>query len=88
MRVGPGDQRVQRSPATVAQHVVLASGLAAIGRGRPGQFTAALGPHAHAVHRSPGPVEQVVLGEPVEHDPMQPLPHPGVLPLAQPPANR
>ena len=66
----------------VTQHVILAAGLSPIGRRGPGGLPAALGPHAHAVHRRPRLVQQVQLGEPIEHDPMQLLPQPGLLPLA------
>ena len=40
--------------------------------------------HADAVHRGPRPVQQAAPPEPVEHQPVQPLPQPDPLPLAQP----
>jgi hypothetical protein len=46
--------------------VVLAAGLITISRGGPDQLATPLCAHAHAVHRDAGPVQQVVLGEPVE----------------------
>jgi hypothetical protein len=44
-----------------------------------------LGAHAHAVQAGPRPVEPAVAAELVEQQVVQPLPHPGALPVPQPP---
>lgn len=82
--VGPGQPHVQRQPVAVAEHVVLAARLTAVGRAGTGGLTLALGAHADRVHGRPGPVQLPVLGQPVEHHPVQLVPHPGSLPAAQP----
>jgi hypothetical protein len=41
-------------------------------------------PHRHPVDACPGPIQQLRVGELVEDELVQPVPHAGVLPLAQP----
>ena len=67
--------------------MILAAGLAAVGGIAPGQL-APFRPARHRVHTAARPVQQVGPGQLFEHDAVQPIPHPGLLPGAQPPPGR
>jgi hypothetical protein len=68
----------------VDQQVVPGPGPGPVCRVRAGQL-APLGTHAHAVQAGPRPVELAIAAELVQQHLMPLLPHPGALPVPQPP---
>ncbi len=76
---------MQRQPVRVAQQVVLRSRLGSIGGVRTGQLTPLVARTPKPRRCSPATSRHPTVGQLVEHELVQPVPHAGVAPLPQPP---
>ena len=83
-----GQRRGQRHAVTVDDQVVLGTGASSVDWRTAGQWTTAKRADVASVYDPGRPVELPEGVEPPEHLAMQPIPHAGCLPVAQPPPRR